>query len=313
MRPDAFAAVMATAIVSVAAADHGMTVVSVALAVIAVVALPVLVFVTSVVWKRDSWKLGDLDTAIGLLTYVAACCVLAARFDSHRVAVLVLGGLALQGWLCLTPFIVRGMWRVRWTGLRDRARGGWELASVAVSGLAIVCVASRFVFWALIFWALALCAYCVMTALIVWRATQEPAARRNVPPDHWILMGGLAVATLAGEHVHHALHPGPIADAVRGVTIVTWVLASLWIVPLAAIGWRRIRGWPAVFPLGMYSSATFAMAAETGWTWLRGVSSAFFWLAFALWLATSTPLAISARSVASAATHRAQSRGGWWR
>jgi hypothetical protein len=62
MRPDAFAAVMATAIVSVAAADHGMTVVSVALAVIAVVALPVLVFVTSVVWKRDSWKLGDLDT-----------------------------------------------------------------------------------------------------------------------------------------------------------------------------------------------------------------------------------------------------------
>jgi mannose/fructose/N-acetylgalactosamine-specific phosphotransferase system component IIC len=109
MRPDAFAAVMATAIVSVAAADHGMTVVSVALAVIAVVALPVLVFVTSVVWKRDSWKLGDLDTAIGLLTYVAACCVLAARFDSHPVVVLVLGGLALQGWLCLTPFIVRGM------------------------------------------------------------------------------------------------------------------------------------------------------------------------------------------------------------
>ncbi|MGH3638951.1 MAG: tellurite resistance/C4-dicarboxylate transporter family protein [Mycobacterium sp.] len=313
MRPDAFAAVMATGIVSVAAADHGMDVISAALAIVAVVALPVLVIAAAVVWKRDSWKLGDLDTAIGLFTYVAACCVVAARFDSHPVVVWILGGLALQGWLSLAPFVVRGMWRIRWTGLRDRARGGWELASVATSGLAIVCVAADVVFLALIFWTLALCAYCAMTALIGWRATHEPAVRRNVPPDHWILMGGLAIATLAGDHIHHALHSGPIADAVRGVTIVTWVLASLWILPLAAVGWRRIRDWPAVFPLGMYSSATFAMAAETGWTWLTVVSLAFFWLAFALWLATSPSLAISARSVASAATHRAQSRGGWWR
>jgi hypothetical protein len=289
MRPDAFAAVMATGIVSVAAADHGIDVVSVPLAVVALLALPALVYLTAVAWQRDSWKLRELDTAIGLLTYVAACCVLAARFDSHRVVVLILGGLALQGWLSLTPFVIRGVWRMRLRGLRNRARGAWELASVASSGLAIVCVAAGIAFWALIFWVLALGAYCAMTALVLLRAVREPAVRRDVPPDHWILMGGLAIATLAGDHIHHSLHPGPIADAIRTATIVTWVLASLWILPLAVVGWRRIRGWPAVFPLGMYSSASFAMAGETGWKWMGAVSLAFFWFAFTLWLAVALP------------------------
>lgn len=286
-RPDVFAAVMATGIVSVAAADHGLGLVSAPLAVVAAVALPVLVYASAVSWKRESWNLpGDVDVAMGLLTYVAACAVLATRFGEHRIAVWVLGGLALQGWVSLAPFAVRAMWRLRWTGLRDRAHGGWELASVATSGVAIVCVAAGIVFWALIFWVLALCAYCVVTALVVWRGAYDPSTRRNVPPDHWILMGGLAIATLAGEHVHAVLHAGPIADAVRTVTIVTWVLATLWLLPLACVGWRRVRDWPAVFPLGMYSAATFAMADETGWRGLDVVSLVFCWVALALWLLT---------------------------
>jgi hypothetical protein len=74
------------------------------------------------------------------------------------------------------------------------------------------------------------------------------------------------------------------------VTIVTWSVATLQILPLACVGWRRIRDWPAVFPLGMYSAATFAMAGETGWTGLSTVSLVFFWIAFALWLLTALPL-----------------------
>jgi hypothetical protein len=297
MRPDAFAAVMATGIVSIAAADHDLHVISAVLAVVAAIALPVLVVATAKAWRRDSWNLRDLDVAVGLLTYVAACCVLAARFAEHRVVVWVLSGLALQGWLSLAPLLARRMWQQRWTGLRDRAHGAWELASVATSGLAIVFTELRIMFFALAFWVLALCVYAVMTGLVCWRAVHDPATRQNVPPDHWILMGGLAIATLAGDHIHGAQYPGPLADAVRVVTIVTWVLATLWIVPLAVIGWRRIRNWPAVFPLGMYSAATFAMAGETGVRALVTVSLVFFWIALAVWLLVAVPvsLAISAR------------------
>lgn len=286
MKPDVFAAVMATGIVSIAAADHGVGFISLPLAVLGVIALPVLAGACAVAWKRDSWSLRDVDTAIGLLTYVAACAVLASRFAAYDWAVLVFGVAALLGWVVLLPNVIRNMWRLRWTGLRDRAHGGWMLVSVATSGLAIVSVAVGVVFLGFVFWVLGLAGYCVLAGLVGWRAVQYPAVRRDVPADHWILMGGTAIATLAGDHLHAELPVGPLAAAVLAVTIATWVLATLQLVPLACVGWRRVCAWPAVFPLGMYSAATFAMARELGWPPLSTVSLVFFWLAFTLWLLT---------------------------
>jgi hypothetical protein len=308
VRPDAFAAVMATGIVSIAAADHGFEVVSAALAVVAAVALPVLMVLCAGAWRRESWSLRDVDTAIGLLTYVAACCVLAARFDEHRWVVLALGAMALQAWVSLLPFVIRGLWRLRWIELRDRARGAWQLISVSTSGLVIVCVAGGNVFWPFVLWPLALGCYVLVAAMVGWRAIADSSTRRDVPADHWILMGGTAIATLAGAHLHAALHPGPIADAVRVVTVVTLAVATVQIVPLTIVGWRGVIAWPAVFPLGMYGAATFAMAGETGWHALRGVSLVFTCVALALWLVTAftaiNVLRLSART--SSAKRRLQ-------
>ncbi|MFN3005232.1 tellurite resistance/C4-dicarboxylate transporter family protein [Mycolicibacterium wolinskyi] len=281
MKPEAFAAVMATGIVSVAAADHGLDALSVALAVLATVALPVLMCLAASRWR--TCDLRDLDTVIALFTYVAACSVLAARFAEHRWAVWLFGAMALPGWLLLMPMTVARMRRLGVAGLRNRARGTWELASVATSGLAIVAVATGTVSLAFVFWVLALCVYCVMTALIAWRALGDSEVRRDVPPDHWILMGGVAIATLAGERIHAELAPGAVADAVRAVTVCTLAVATVQIVPLARTGWRRMLDWPAVFPLGMYSAASYAVAVETGWHLLVVVSLVFFWAAFLAW------------------------------
>lgn len=288
MKPDAFAAVMATGIVSVATLDHGYRLVSVALVLIAVALLPVLVVASIHAWRRERWRLTDLDVCIGLFTYVAACCVLTTRLDQHRLAVLILLPLAVQAWISLAPVTARSMWRRGW-GLRDRAHGGWELTSVATSGLAMAFVAADVLFWAVILWVCALVVYVIVTTLIVWRWAGERSDRPASGPDSWIVMGGLAIATLAGEHIHHALHPGPIADGVRMLTIVTWVLATVWIPVLLTLGLRRVDAWPAVFPLGMYSSATFAVDHETGWAGLGTVSLVFCWIALAAWGWTALP------------------------
>jgi hypothetical protein len=283
VKPDSFAAVMATGIVSIAAVDHGYRAISDVLIVVAAVALPVLIVAAATAWRRESWDLTNLDVSLRLCTYIAACAVVGARLAEHRVVLWVLTAMALQGWLSLAPVVARRMWRDRGAGLCDRAHGGWELASVATSGLAIVTADLRIVFLAMLFWAIAIGVYLVMTGLIIWRAVHDPAAPELLQPDIWILMGGAAIATLAGDHIHKAG-----LESVRPVTVVTWFVATVWIPPLVYIALRRRVGisWPAVFPLGMYSSATFATAVETGWWWLTFVSLAFCWIALAAWLIT---------------------------
>jgi hypothetical protein len=275
VRPDAFAAVMATGIVSIAAADHGFDGISDTLAAISVAVFAALTIVAMVRLRPD---FGDLDVPLQLLTIVAACAVVGTRLNWWP-----LGVVGLLGWLLLLLIVLRAMWRYRWTGLRDRARGGGGLASVATSGLAIVAADLGFVGVAIGLLVLAIGLYCVMTGLVLWRAVHEPSAAALFQPDMWILMGGAAIATLAGDHIDKAGF-----EDIRPVTVATWIVASLWIPLLAAASVRMRDGnwWAAVFPLGMYSSATFATAVEMGWHPLTTISLVFFWIAFAAWLLT---------------------------
>jgi tellurite resistance protein TehA-like permease len=146
--------------------------------------------------------------------------------------------------------------------------------------------------------AAALCIYALMTWLILWRAV---AQRQNLvreegafEPDTWILMGGLAIATLAGDNIH-SLAPAWLGRPVLAVTVVSWAVATLWIPPLIYFGLHRISQgperlhfagvwWALVFPPAMYSAASYAMAAELSRRSLITVSLVFFWDALAAWL-----------------------------
>jgi hypothetical protein len=236
-----------------------------------------------IAWRREPLDFTVSEPPIQLLTFVAGCAVVGTRLEWLTAVHLTLVALAFVGWVVLVPIAFRAMWRYRWTALRDRARGGGELMSVATSGLAILAADLGFVAVAIALLALAICLYFAMTGLVLWRAVCEPTAPELYQPDVWILMGAAAIATLAGDHIDKA----GVAE-IRPVTIVTWVVASAWIPLLVAAGLRLRDGnwWAMVFPLGMYSSATFATAVEMGWHPLTTVSLVFFWIAFAAWLVT---------------------------
>jgi tellurite resistance protein TehA-like permease len=79
------------------------------------------------------------------------------------------------------------------------------------------------------------------------------------------------------------------------VTIATWAVASLWIPPLVYFVLHRVNRrpavlqltgawWALVFPLGMYSVATAAMAIELRSAALQTVSLVFFWNALTAWV-----------------------------
>lgn len=299
LTPDVFSAVMATGILSIAARNHHYAWLSGTLGILASVGL--LVLVGLVVLTRPDWNLRDPDVTLRLFTFVAACAVLDSRLASDRVVAWVLGVTALSAWLVLTALTARNMSRQRFTELRDRAHGAWELASVGTSGLVIVSSQdARYTghhWWLAVgvpIWIVALVLYGLMTWLILWRAVAERQDRDGFEPDTWILMGALAIATLAGDDIHQVA-PGWLAGAVRTVTILTWVAATLWIPPLIYFGLHRITRrpevlqltgawWTLVFPLGMYSVATHAMAFELGVQSMRTISLVFFWNALAAWV-----------------------------
>ncbi|HTY33087.1 tellurite resistance/C4-dicarboxylate transporter family protein [Mycobacterium sp.] len=320
--PDVFAAVMATGILSIAARDHHYRAISDTLGVLATVALLALVALVLLTGACASWDLSDPDVTLRLFTFVAACAVVDTRLSSNVWVLRVLGAVALLSWLLLIALSARNMLARRWTALRDHAHGAWELASVGTSGLAIVMAQlarhSGHRWWLMIalpVWAAAICIYGMMTWLILWRAVAERQDRAGFDPDAWILMGGLAIATLGGYDIQ-ALAPAWLAGPVRAVTVVTWVAATLWIPPLIYLGLRRInRGpdtlrfagvwWALVFPLGMYSAASYAMAGELDQTALLTVSLVFFWDAFAAWLIVAfAGLLRLRRALSSARAHR---------
>jgi tellurite resistance protein TehA-like permease len=303
--PDVFATVMATGIVSIAAGDHHYYKLSDALGVLAMLCFAVLVAVVIAAAAARSrklfWDLTDPDVTLRLFTFVAACAVLDTRLSFNLAMLRVLGVVALLAWLGLIVLTARNMSAHRWAALRDHAHGAWELASVGTSGLAIVMGQISYYTghrgWLLVavpVWLSAIAIYALMTSLILWRAIVERRDRDGFAPDSWIMMGGLAIATVAGDVLHQQLSGWPAA-AVRTVTIVTWVVATLWIPPLIYFGLHRITQrpdvlqftgawWSMVFPLGMYSAATDAMAVEVGARSMQTISLVFFWDAFAVWL-----------------------------
>jgi hypothetical protein len=233
--PDVFAAVMATGILSIAAGNHHYRQISEAMGVLASLGLVVLVALVIVTHRFTHWDLRDPDVTLRLFTFVAACAVLDGRLASQRVLQQALGVVALVSWLALIVLSARNMSACAWSELRDRAHGAWELASVGTSGLAIVAAkVARYTpehWWLAVsvpVWLAALCIYGLMTWLILWRSVAQRQDRDGFEPDTWILMGGLAIATLAGDNIHR-LAPTWLAGPVLVVTVMTWVAATLWI------------------------------------------------------------------------------------
>lgn len=314
---DSFAVVMATGIVSIAANDSGYVLLSYVLeGVAALVFVALLVMVglrLSHHWQVLSGNFRDPSQIFGFYAFVAACDVLNARLYlgvGPRVLLLILAVAAVGGWLVLVPVTWSALRHVPVRVLRPQARGSWLLAAVGTQSLAIIATdlgqwtgSPALLALALAWWVLGVAIYLGLCVLIVWRLLAERVGPRDVTPDSWVLMGALAIAALAGATVRGAAESLSAAGWVETVlvpgTLAVWAIGSAWI-PLLVAGdaWRLLRvpgtprydrsRWATVFPLGMYASATYALAR----IWSRPapalfiVSHVFFWIALVTWSVT---------------------------
>ncbi|MCE3553879.1 tellurite resistance/C4-dicarboxylate transporter family protein [Pseudonocardia sp. RS11V-5] len=310
--PDAFAVVMATGILAVAATAQRYRPFALVLFWIAAAAFVVLLGWVAVGAPGGARRLRQEartpDVALRSFTFVAGATVLAAAvqqlFGGPGWAVELLAAAGFAVWLVLLPLAVSDVRARRLQELRDQVHGAWLLVSVGTSGLATAAadLAVRLhvrvlVAAAAALWILAVLLYLLLVALVIWRLTSEPLTPDEVTPDSWVLMGALAISALTGNHVQAALAAfgaTPGAAAAHGLTVAAQIAAMAWIVPLLVAevwtagripGFLSYRGswWAAVFPLGMFSAASAATARTWPLAPLTTLSLVMFWNALALW------------------------------
>lgn len=286
-----FAFVMATGIVSIAAALRGLAVFSEVVLGVACAGWVVLAAALAGGLLRGRGGRPRLQS----FALVAATAVLGARFMLAGF-----GDAALALWVfALLLYVVL---LVRRPSLAP-AVGGSLLLVVATESLAVLAdlVALRrphaLLDVALAAWLLGL----VLYPLVVWAVVQALRRRPRFAPDLWIVMGAAAIVTLAGTELLVAGRDLRLLSAamrpLRDVDLATWALASALVLPLGAAELRArlprldAARWSFVFPLGMYSAASTSLGRAEKLAPLSTIGCVAFAVAVAAWTLVAVGLA----------------------
>ncbi|MGA7617728.1 MAG: tellurite resistance/C4-dicarboxylate transporter family protein [Thermoanaerobaculia bacterium] len=315
-----FAMVMATGIVSIAAELLGWEAVGIILFWVNVTAFALfLVMMTARVAlfpRRVFSEMIDHMLGAGYFTAVAASCILGTQLirlfgNYHLAMVLWIFGIVL--WVGLTyTFFTALTVKEEKPLLNEGISGAWLVAVVATQSIAILStlMAAHWPqpwrlmanFLGLSMWLWGGMLYIWMISLIFYRYTFFKFPPGDLTPPYWINMGAMAISTLAGSLL--IVNSGPEAPYLmslrpflEGFTVFYWATGTWWIPMLVLLGfWRYVyKGYPlqydplywgAVFPLGMYTAATFQMAHAMKLGFLLPLPRGFFFIALGAWLMT---------------------------
>jgi len=312
-----FAFVMATGIISIAAAQLGHSQLSRLLFLLNLVAFPALWLLTLLRLVHFPLAcladLHDHQRGPSLLTVVAGTSVLGTQISlltpyQSLAAALWLGGLGLWAGITYALFTAATMRPVK-PPPHVSLDGTWLLVVVAPESLAILGTHVAGVFAkAAMADAAALCLfllgsffYLIIVTLILYRWLFEPMRPDQLTPSYWVNMGAAAITALAGSRlvsvVSTNLALADIRGLILGETILFWTVATWWIPLLLAVTiWRhlvagvplsyRLEYWSAVFPVGMYTAASWTLSHAVGADSLLVISRIFTWIAVTAWSVT---------------------------
>jgi tellurite resistance protein TehA-like permease len=308
--PGYFALVMATGIVSNALWFLRFRTLSDVLLWINVVAYPLLLAATVVRvvrYPRRLWAdLINPRLVFSFFTLVAGSNVLGLQLfqrDVEGVAT-VLWLVALALWVLLSYFSFSVLtFRNAGTGA-DVVHGGWLIAIVGTESLALLggglapSLGSLAFVVAYALWGIGIVFYGIFVTLFSYRIFFLQVEAADMNPLFWVVMGAAAIATNAGSTLILTPPGLPFLDAmhafVDGTTLILWAWATWWIPLLVILGvWRHVvlryplayhpMYWSLVFPLGMYTLATYRLSLAADFTPLQTVARVLVWFALAAW------------------------------
>lgn len=313
-----FAVVMGSEITSTALNQRGATTLSwipLGFGVIAYLVLVVVVLRQLLLAPRaQTVRLRDAGTAFGCFTFVAASGVLATRLVAAdiRWGAVILAAVTLAAWVVLT-YAVPAVVILRTKESTPRIDGGWLLWTVATQSASLVIssvdlgLGASAAPIATALWCVGVVLYVMVAAFVLVRLLSLADSTQTRSPSAWILTGATAVSVLAACHV--LALPDPFIDLARplltGVAYLLWSFGTWWIPLLLVFGvWRyavqrqpiryEIGLWSIVFPVGMYATATGALASVTHLDLLAQVSRIATVVAGVLWLIVAVAMLTTA-------------------
>jgi tellurite resistance protein TehA-like permease len=157
-------------------------------------------------------------------------------------------------------------------------------------------------------WGIGLALYAIFVALFSYRIFFFKLTPEALSPLLWVVMGAAAISANAGTsllmnsaHVPYLTNMKPFID---GITLIVWAWGTWWIPLLILFGaWKHVicriplsynpALWSLVFPLGMYSVATFRFSLATQFPFLGYLGREFVWVATLAWLLTASAMVVS--------------------
>jgi tellurite resistance protein TehA-like permease len=316
--PGYFALVMATGIISNAAWHIGHPALSDFLLAVNLAAFPLLVLTSAIRGARYPREFrADLVNprlVFSFFTIVAAADVfgLQLALRGHAEPAVALWLFALTVWVVLGYLSFSVLTFVNTESGADLVHGGWLIAIVGTESLVLLGaqIAPHFgaaapLAFVTIYtlWGIGIVFYGIFITLFSYRLFFLRVATADVTPLFWVVMGAAAISTNAGS-VLILTDPGmPFLLALRpfldGTTLILWAWSTWWIPMLVILGvWKHLvrrepiayhaMYWSLVFPLGMYTLATWRLSLAADFPPLQQLPHVMIWVALGAWVLTMT-------------------------
>jgi tellurite resistance protein TehA-like permease len=315
--PGYFAWVMASGIVSVGTDLLGYRVLSEVVLGVTVAAFCglVLAYVARAVWFAPFVRrsLVDPSVAMAYFTFVAGADVLAVRLTmaGHPGLAAALGAAAGLAWLGLNyglPWSIVA--RAHRPVLRE-FNGTWFIWVVGTQSLAIVAAGlvphahgvglrQGLAEVSVCLWGIGIVLYLSLVVIILLRLMVVEVTPGEMGPAYWITMGATAISVRAAAGIlmlHDHVGAFPVAELrpfLLGMSVVLWAFGSWWIPLLVLFGlWRHAlrrypltyepRLWSMVFPLGMYTVASYTLGRTAHLAFMVSIARVWVWVGVVAW------------------------------
>lgn len=314
--PVSFAYVMASGSVALALHVTGFTTLAQFFLIVGLIGYIALIFLFCLrsyfIPKLFSQEIAQLHNQFKYFTFSAGSNALASVFAlrGNDYSALVLGAIGTISCV-LFVYAIFFMQFYKTKESLQSVSPVWLIMAIALNSVGIVTsilwkndvlTNDLWLITALCFWTFGVVIYSIFMTLNIYRLLFFALEAKHFNPAYWTCMGAAAIAIVDGASIINVKNCPTFLEAVTpfiaGLILILWCWATAWIPILCLMGYVKYRVfktpfryeaplWAIVFPLGMYTTATYNLGSVVGLTQVQAMVPVWLWISVLSWVAVA--------------------------